>query len=154
MARPVGSRGSRHREAAAGWSIDGKVAGPEIRVPPSSGTLLLHARRNGEHTDRISNVLQHRLAQVYELSPNCSSDQLPDVRRNAYTAWPRKTLDPCYEVHGMAIDVFGLDNNVAETDSHAQIDTVALWYAGIPHHHGLLNVQSATHSVDGTPEFN
>jgi hypothetical protein len=111
-------------------------------------------RGNGEYTDGIGNVLQHRLAQVYELSTNGSSNQLPDIRRNAYTAWFRKALDPYYEVHGMAINVFGLDNDVAETDSHAQIDTMALWYGSIVHHHGLLHVQGATHSVDGTAEFN
>src|SRR5262245_16288147 len=100
---------------------------------------------------RIGNVLEHRLAQIYEIRSNRSADQLPDLRRDAYVAGARETLDPCHQVHGMAVDVVGLNNDVTETDGHAQIHTAALLHAGISHHHGLL--QSATHGVDGTAEF-
>ncbi len=67
---------------------------------------------------RIGNVLEHRLAQVCEIRGNRSADQLPDLRRDSYVAGARETLDPCHEVHGMAIDVVRLDNDIAETDGH------------------------------------
>src|SRR6516162_3582616 len=53
----------------------------------------------------------------------------------------------------MAVDVFGLDYHVAETNSHAQVDTAAMRHPSIAHHHGLLHVQSATHGVNSAAEF-
>jgi hypothetical protein len=164
-------RNSRNQAPAAPARLPDRVA--QVSVPTARGTKGIEARlllakgaallaapaylrvwRDGEYVDGIGNVLQHRLSEIYEFGLDSPSDQLPDVRRNAYAAWPRKALDPRYEVHSMAIDVFGFDDDITETDGHAQIDTVDLHHASIAHLHGLLHFQSATHGIDGAAEFN
>src|ERR1700722_4545076 len=134
-----------------GASKDSNLRRPGLSRSPinlsvfcGAGAFSFLAQGNGEHVNWIGDVLQHRLAQIDALGSNCAPDQPPDVRRNAYAAGPRKTFDPRHEIHGMAIDVLGLDDDVAETNGHSQIDTLALLHARIAHHHGFLLVETPT----------
>src|SRR5690242_2166411 len=61
-----------------------------------------------------------------------------------------KRLQACGYVHAVAMDVFPVDDNVADVNTDAEFDSLIRRHFGVANDHAALHVDCATHRFDDT----
>ena len=73
--------------------------------------------------------------------------------RNQDAVGLRQRLQPCSDVHTIAIDVAAVNDDVADVDADAEFDPPIGRHVRIALCHAALDVNRATHCIDHTDEF-
>ena len=99
----------------------GGESGPAPHAQPCR-----RARSIPDHSigpDRAVDVFEVLLAQIVELDPDFSSNVIVGSGRDADAAGLCNALKPCRDVNAVPENVVGLDDHVADVDSHTESNT-------------------------------
>ena len=64
-----------------------------------------------------------------------------------------KTLQACCDIYAIAEDVSAIDDNIADIDAHAELDTPVRRHLGVALRHRALDLDGATHRIHHAREF-
>src|SRR6516165_357727 len=114
-----------------------------------SGSLRHHAI----YPDRPADVLELLLADVLEGEVELARDILMNASRHADAARLGQAFEPGRDVDAIAKDVAVLDDDVADVDADAELDTTVRGQRGIAFAHRRLYLGRAAQRIDDAGEL-
>src|SRR5262249_22006504 len=102
---------------------------------------------------RPGDILQPLLAQIVEGDVELAARILLNPAGDADATRLRESLQTCRHVHTVAIDVAGLDHDVADIDAEAKLDPLLRWDTGTALSHAALDLDSAAQGIDHAREL-
>jgi hypothetical protein len=93
------------------------------------------------------------LSQILEDKGQPVTDVVMDGIGDEHPAGIGQGFDPRSDVDPIAINVVGLDDDVAEIDADTQLDAIVRLDAGVPRGHPLLHFDRAAHRIDDAGKF-
>ncbi|HKT17523.1 MAG TPA: hypothetical protein VJR47_05740 [Stellaceae bacterium] len=101
----------------------------------------------------MRDVLQRLLADIDKARRHFALNLPPSVFGNRDSAGLGDALEPRRDVDAVAIDVFVLEDNVADVDTDAEYDLTILWETGIDLPHGPLNCHGTFDGIHDAREL-
>src|SRR6185437_5477305 len=120
---------------------------------PRRARLARRLEHDAIDAHRLRNVLQRLLADIDEARRHFALDLPPGILGNRDVAGLGDALEPRRDVDAVAIDVFALEDDVADADADAEYDSTILRHTRIDLLHGPLNCHSAFDGVHDAREL-
>ena len=90
----------------------------------------------------ILETVRHAIPHLFEY--RAGDDHTPGVCER---------LQPCCDVHAIAVDIVLIDDHIAEVDPDPNFDPLVLGERALPFAHRLLDLAGAAHRLDRAREF-
>src|SRR5262249_34824307 len=113
--------------------------------------LVARAKRVDMH--RVRNVLHVLLASVPEDERHLVAHLLVGRARDANSTGLRDAFQPRRHVHAIPEDVVPVENNVAEVDADAELDSPLSGYRRVSLGHVALDIDGTTHRIHDAAEL-
>jgi hypothetical protein len=111
------------------------------------------SQTNGEGVHRPGDVLDLLLALVFEGEVELVAYLVAHHPADADAAGLGKRLQPRGDIDAVAVDVALVDDDVADIDAHAKLDTPVTGRASIAPGHVTLDIDGAAHRINDAGEF-
>jgi hypothetical protein len=92
-------------------------------------------------------VFERSITGVFYFERHFSPCVIEDRLRYADAPRVRQPFESGRNVHAIAVDVVAIDDNVAEINTHAEVNPTTLWCIGVPGIHTFLNLDTTTYCI-------
>src|SRR6516165_3989461 len=102
---------------------------------------------------RVGDVLEPLLAEIDEFGRNRAAHMAPGIGGDANAAGRGEALEARGDIDAVAVNVVRRDDDIAEIDADAKLDTAILRQPGIAQPNEPLHIQRAAHRIDDAAEL-
>jgi hypothetical protein len=123
-----------------------------------TGWLRFGQALDGGSSERIDpnrprDILDLVLPGIREIERQLVPDRVPHYARDRDAAWLGECLKSCRDVDTVTEQVTFLGDYIAKSDAHPKGNARLWWRASVPRDHSALNLDRATHGLNGTGEL-